>query len=47
MIRDLIILFVLTYVGSGDTPNSTLEDQVGGFEDFNLDMFDFLHGVQT
>jgi hypothetical protein len=43
MILDLIILFVLAYIGSGGTPYSTLEDQVGGFDDFNLDMFDFLH----
>jgi hypothetical protein len=47
MICDLIILFVLAYVGSGGTRDSTLEDQAGGFDDYNLDMFDFLHHVQT
>jgi hypothetical protein len=47
MMCDLIILFVPSYVGSGGTPDSTLEDQAGGFEDVNLDMFDFLHGVPS
>jgi hypothetical protein len=38
MICDLIILFVPAYVGSGDTPDSTLEDQARGarFEDSGL-----------
>jgi hypothetical protein len=49
MIHGFIILFVPAYVGSGSggTPDSTLEDQMGGFDDFGLDMFDFLHGVPT
>jgi hypothetical protein len=46
MIRDLIILLVAAYVDSVGTPDSTLEDQTGGF-DLDLSMFDFLHGVQT
>jgi hypothetical protein len=46
MIHDLIILFVLAYVDSGGTPDSTLEDEAGGFgfEDYD---FDFLHSLQT
>jgi hypothetical protein len=47
MIRDLTILFVPTYVSSGDTAESTLEDQAGGLDGFSLDYFDFLHGVPT
>jgi hypothetical protein len=48
MILDLIILFVPAYVGSGDTPDSTLEDQTGGsgFDDLVFD-FDFLQGLQS
>jgi hypothetical protein len=44
MILDLIICFVPAYVGSDDTPDSTLEDQVGGSGVDDLD-FDFLHGL--
>jgi hypothetical protein len=48
MIRDLIILFAPAYVGNGNTPDSTLEDQAGGsgfgFDDLDFD-FDFLHGL--
>jgi hypothetical protein len=46
MILDLIILFVPAYVGSGGTPDSTLEDQAGGsgFDDLDFD-FDFLHAL--
>jgi hypothetical protein len=50
MIRDIIILFVPAYVGSSDTPDSTIEDQTGGYDNFiSLDDidFDFLHGVLT
>jgi hypothetical protein len=47
MIHYLIVLFVPAYVGTGDTPNSTLEDQAGGsgsgFDDLAFD-FDFLQG---
>jgi hypothetical protein len=32
-------------MGNDDTFDSTLEDQVGGYDDFGLDYFDFLHGV--
>jgi hypothetical protein len=48
MIHDLIILFVPAYVGSGDTPDSTLEDQEGGsgFDDLEFD-FDFLHSLPS
>jgi hypothetical protein len=48
MIHDLIISFVLAYVRSSDTPDSTLEDQAGGsgFNDLDLD-FDFLHGLPS
>jgi hypothetical protein len=52
MTRDLIILFVSSYVGSGVTPNSTLKDQAGGsgskFDDLAFDFdFDFLQGLQS
>jgi hypothetical protein len=47
IIRDLIILFVLSYAGSGDTPDSILEDQTRGYDDFSLDYFNFLHDVPT
>jgi hypothetical protein len=43
-IHDLIILFVPTYSGD-ETPDSTLEDQIGAYDDLSLDYFDFLHGV--
>jgi hypothetical protein len=42
--RDLIILFVPAY-GDSDTLDSTLQDQMGTYDDLSLDYFDFLHGV--
>jgi hypothetical protein len=44
-IHDLIILFVPAY-GGGDTPDSTLEDQLMGvYDNLSFDYFDFLCGV--
>jgi hypothetical protein len=45
MIRDLVIIFVPAYVGSGDTPDSTLEDQRGVYDDIGFDYFDYMRGV--